>query len=311
MKKKNKKQSTRSMFVVETDVSKYDYKDNRAMKPYCIDCKDHPEYPMSVAFQEVDKVKLSKNRSIEYFVPNNIALLLSSSRKALISAETMYKEVFLKYDEQKNEIKKEILWKNCSLVSDYIELIQTSIVFGYTALEAFANISIPDGYIYISKPNNKGIKEQLDKFAIERWLRLQDKLDIVLPDIYQAHKLSTKSYWAHFLLLEEHRNNIIHQKSIDKTSFFFEYFKPKIFDVLKVPEKIVRFFHDENIMKNTSGAQANLMWPWLKGAMSYPIMTQPNEILSWTIDIDQPSVKKRLTEDQRMLLKETSKTTEC
>ncbi|MHA6613802.1 hypothetical protein [Photobacterium damselae] len=64
-------------------------------------------------------------------------------------------------------------------------------------------------------------------------------------------------------------------------------------------------------MKNTSGAQANLMWPWLKGAMSYPIMTQPNEILSWTIDIDQPSVKKRLTEDQRMLLKETSKTTEC
>lgn len=297
MKNENKK-SSRSMVIVATDVSQYCCKDIRSLKPHSFDCKDHPEHPLSIASQESDIVKLPKNKKIEYFVPNNIALLLSISRKSLKSAEVMYKEVFLKYNEDINNNKVDELWKNCTLVSDYIELMQTSIVFGYTALEAFANISIPDEYIYISKPNSKGIREQLDKQAIERWLRLQDKLAIVLPDIYQSNKLTAQKYWSHFLLLEEHRNNIIHQKSIDRTSFFVEYFKPKIFEVLKTPEKIIRFYHDVNIIKNSVEARTNLMWPWLEGVMSYPVMKNPDELLSCTIDLNQPSIRKRLTKDQ-------------
>ena len=63
------------MMVVGTDVTKYGYYDIRALKPFCIDSREHPNptYQMNVAFQEVDSVKLNKNKSISYFVPNNIS----------------------------------------------------------------------------------------------------------------------------------------------------------------------------------------------------------------------------------------------
>ncbi|EMV9369368.1 hypothetical protein AADU81_003158 [Vibrio alginolyticus] len=297
MAKNNKrtKQASRSMVVVSTEVDKYKYRDIRALKPICVDCKDHPQYPMSVAFQETDKVNLSKGKQLEYFVPNNIALLLSNSRKSLDKAEVMYKEQLLKHIPSDEEKFVDQLWSNCSLVSDYIELMQTAIVFGYTALEAFANISIPENYTYISKPNSKGIKEQFSKEAVERWVRLQDKLNVILPDIYNTSVLNKQKFWPHFIALEECRNNIIHQKTIDRTSFLFEYFKPKIFEILRVPEKIIVHFYEANGAKNKQEASANLMWPWLKGNSTFPVMTSPDEILQWQVDLTRPSMQARVS----------------
>ena len=56
---------------------------------------------------------------------------------------------------------------NTKIIYNYIEEIQTAIVFGYTALEAFSNLSIPEKYVYTAKPNSKGIVEAFDKMAIE------------------------------------------------------------------------------------------------------------------------------------------------
>ncbi|MFH4870266.1 hypothetical protein [Vibrio diabolicus] len=302
--KRKQNQNPHKTMVVVGSADDYDYKDNRAMKPILLNSDDHPEYQMNYAFQHADSVKLTKKKSLSYFVPNNIALLLSTSRSALEDAEKLYHQTLLERGGSEDKTKLAELWNNCFLVSNYIEKIQTSIVFAYTALEAFANISVPDGYIYTTEKNNKGIKEQFDREALERWLSLKDKLDLVLPKIYNCDKASKQGFWGHFLLLEDFRNKIIHQKSIESTSFYYEYFKPSIFKVLRVAETLICYFHDANAVNRPDLAEANLMWPWLKGAMTAPVMRNPEPVLNWHVDMSQPSINERLTDEQREQLKE-------
>lgn len=59
--------------------------------------------------------------------------------------------------------KKTFLNRVSSTVCDYIEHIQSAIVFAYTALETFANLSIPESYLYHVESKSKGIKEIYDK----------------------------------------------------------------------------------------------------------------------------------------------------
>ena len=295
MAKKSEKNGVRSMRVVCTDVSKYGYYDIRALKPFCVDSREHenPTYQMNVAFQEVDSVKLNKNKSISYFVPNNISLLLSNSKKALQCAEEMYKDTISQsYDE--SELTSEKLWENCTLISDYIELVQTAIVFGYTALEAFANISIPSDFVYHKDNNSKqGIQESYNKEGIERWLSLTDKFKSLLPDIYGCKQLPQRLF-TKFKNLEKLRNSIIHQKSIESTDFMYDYFKADVLECIKAPEEIISYFQSNNSISTTAQYNALLLSPWIEGDSTYPVTKDPTRILNWTVDMRSPHMRKRL-----------------
>jgi hypothetical protein len=109
---------------------------------------DPPAEKFALIFQAIDDIKINRNKKIKYFVPNNIALLLSNSDKALIEAKHIYKNQ-INPDKTANDPtnQKDItkfLKEKSSTFCDYIEKIQTGIVFSYTAVEAFANISIPE-----------------------------------------------------------------------------------------------------------------------------------------------------------------------
>ena len=67
--------------------------------------------------------------------------------------------------------------------------------------------------------------------------------------------------------MENHRNNIIHQKSIEHTEFYKSYFKNKIFDICNSPEKVIRFFYDSQV----ENKKTNPIWPWLKNAVAIPM----------------------------------------
>jgi len=222
--------------------------------------------------QELDSVNLSRNRKATYFVPNNVALLLSSSKSALNSARNIYNKQLSNSNfeidfEKMGGDHKQTLGEVSSLVCDYLENIQTSIIFGYTALEAFVNLSIPENYQYIIDKNSRGISEIYDKKAIERWLPLKVKIKNILPDIYNTTPIDRQKCWSHFTNLENYRNDIIHQKSIDRTQFYKTYFKSVIFNVCNSPTEVIRFFHDSHAEQN----KTNPIWPWLEGITAVPV----------------------------------------
>jgi hypothetical protein len=271
--------SKKLALVVGINPDNYEIDDHRLRKPVWHQKLEDGKLVGSGLLQELDEIKI-ENKRLTYFQPNNIALLLSISKKNLTKAEFFFKEKFknsinnLEVEHSKGD-KKKFVGKKSIDICDYIELIEISIVFSYTAIEAFANISIPKDYNYDFKNKTKSIFEKYDKFAIERWIPLKEKISIILPKIYKVNKPTQKKWWNDFTKLENFRHCIIHQKSIESTDFYKKYFETDVFKICGVAEQVIKYFHDETAKRQ----KTNKMWPWLtKEKREFPISFEFDEL---------------------------------
>ncbi|WP_104382598.1 hypothetical protein [Sphingobacterium sp. HMA12] len=241
----------------------YDVFDERISKPICIKQVENGIEKGSMVFQELDEVNFAKN-PLTYFPPNNVGLLLSICKRHLVDAKKLFKEYIDPHivnhsfvDAETN--KKEFLKEKSKIVADYIEAIQICIVFGYTALETFSNLSITETYQYKVNVKSRGVVELYDKKAIERWVSLADKLSKILPEIYETKKIETTKFWSYFIKLEKYRHDIIHQKTIERTDFYKTYFNKDIFEICASAEYVLKFFYEAHSDKQ----RTNPLWPWL------------------------------------------------
>jgi hypothetical protein len=273
-----KTENHKTGLVVGLFPEQYRIADSRLNKPVCHQRIEGGKITGSMLLQELDTASVEKGKEITYFCPNNIAVLLSISSKSLSKAKELYDKFFnapsIEYRLEKIEGNKmTFLNRISSTVCDYIEHMQTALVFAYTALETFANLSIPEGYLYHTENKSKGIKETYDKEAIERWLSLKFKVQYILREIYGTEKVERQKWWGHFSNLEKYRNDIIHQKTINSTSFYKEYFKATVFRACESPLQIIKFFYEAHAENN----RTNPLWPWLVNEKNYfPINTQYN-----------------------------------
>ena len=264
----NKKEKTG--LVVCLFPEQYEIFDHRLNKPVCHQKYENGRLTGSMLIQDIDEVSI-KGKMIQYFSPNNIGLLLSISLLHVKNSEKIFIDTIKNIDFQENRNKKEALNSVSSIICNYIEEIQIAIVFGYTALETFANLSIPEDYEYKKKNETKGIHELYEKGSIERWLSLKEKIQYILTDIYKTDKTDRQKWWGHFSNLEQLRNDIIHQKTVKNTEFYKDYFKEKIFEICKCPKEVIRFFYSAHEKNN----QTNPIWPWIEGENNiFPINTK-------------------------------------
>lgn len=244
--------------VICTKPDEYEIFDTRAKKPVWF--KNETD---SIVAQEIDQVEFSFQSSVpskivlDYYKPNNVGILLNISNKTQTSAKELF-ESFGKIEKLSDNYMLEIL-RNSKYTYDFIEQLQMCIVFGYTALEAFSNLSIPENYEYKNIQNNKGITEIYDKDAIERWLPLSTKISEILVDIYETKKIKGLNIWTQYLEFEKLRNEIVHQKSIEMTNFYKKYFTSSIFELCDIPKKIIKFFFEERKDKEYTDP----LWPWM------------------------------------------------
>lgn len=274
--------SKKLVLVVGINPDNYELDDHRLRKPVWYQKNENGHIVGSGLFQEFDQLNVN-NLEMTYFQPNNIAILLSISKKQLELAEKFFNAQFkntqneLNYRNFSGDRKKFIGEKSIA-ICDYIELIETSIVFSYTSIEAFANISIPENYTYKNK--TRGVEEIYDKEKIERWISLKDKIRVILPEIYKVKKPTQKKWWGDFIHLEKYRHNIIHQKTIDSTVFYKKYFDKDIFRICSTAEIVIQYFYDETAKQN----RTHIMWPWLKKVKSeFPISYDFNKTKAETI----------------------------
>lgn len=259
-------------FIYCLQPEQFDIFDDRICKPVCIKQLDKDKEVGSMVFLEMDEISFPNNK-MSYFPPNNVGLLLSISKRQLKES----KEIYNKFVNPNNvdhtftrPTAKDILKQKSIVVANYIESIQICIVFGYTALEAFANLSIPDEFEYKMTIKNKGIIELYDKNAIERWVNLGDKFSNILTDIYDTKKIESAKFWSYFIKLEKYRHDIIHQKTIGSTAFYKTYFNKDIFEICACPELVLQFFYIAQAEKQ----KTNPLWPWLINKdMEFPLTT--------------------------------------
>jgi hypothetical protein len=216
---------------------KTDSREVRKVRAWCKKSK------LEILLQEIDEVKLKK-RSIQYLAPNNIALSLNIALSASTKAKKFYDEVLNKVSYCKSEYK--CRYFNHSDIYDYLEQIQISVIFAFTAVESFANIAIPDNFTY-ERLNNKGIREVLTKENIERWCSTTEKVEAILPLVFGIKGPKESPFWSDFKMLEKLRNDIVHPKTTSKkmeipTDYLKRFFDVSIFRIFDSARSVINHF---------------------------------------------------------------------
>lgn len=247
-----------NFFVATLKLEDYRPFDKRALKPLVLHNENH-----SMVLERLDKVYISTiEDAIAYIPPNPIALQLEiverclSKMKEMDIRKSISKSYYFDTDLESSNKR----YENSLLIYEFISLVQQAIVFSYTAIETFVNLSIPESYEYIEKGKGqkKGVDQVYDKLAIERWIPLQRKLQNILTDIYSTKPIQNEPFWSRFTIFEKYRNEIIHQKSIEKTVLYRKYFDENIYSYVNVANEIISFFREEAKQLGKD----NLLWPW-------------------------------------------------
>jgi hypothetical protein len=95
---------------------------------------------------------------------------------------------------------------------DALQELVGVVIFSYSALEAFANLCVPDGHVYRRSRQDGRCTEEYSREQIERSISLSEKLDIVLPAITKAASPKGTTLWARFVALQGLRDRLIHLK---------------------------------------------------------------------------------------------------
>ena len=213
----------------ENTVPLHDY---RATKPIGVTEKDK----QTIFLQKLIKTKIH-GTEISIAAPNEIALSLNVSSKNYQSAIQLRKNIKLNAKISNGTLYK----KDITAAYDYLEKIQTSIIFAYKAVESFCNATIPDSYVYKVK-NQRDILEHYKKTEIERWISTSDKVSKILPELLEVEPPTQNTFWSKFKQLEKLRNEIIHSKSSTNAKILSELFSQKVDDYIKSCTLLLEYF---------------------------------------------------------------------
>lgn len=153
------------------------------------------------------KIHPLKVRGVEVniFTPNPTAMFLNLSN--------------VSYDQSIKIFNfKELLKTSNFNEKDYfnsLEYYMASIIFAFTALETFANYSIPDSYEFKKLREDNKCLEIYDKEKIEKNINLDLKLGEILPEVFNIQSFKGTSLWEEYLDLKKIRDRLIHLKTID------------------------------------------------------------------------------------------------
>lgn len=213
----------------------------RKLRPVCITSVKHSKM---VAFEH-QKTHTVKGVEYSFKTPNNISVCLNIGNREYEKAKALYG---LLIHPKLAAANKQITFSEAELhvLYDFFEHLQTSLIFIYTAVEAFANIAIPEDFIH-EKINNKKVKETWGKESIERWLPTTEKICDILPKILDVPVPKEETFWKNFKKLEQIRNNIIHQKTVMNESdvdsdYLQQFFDEDIFNIIRSGLLVIEHF---------------------------------------------------------------------
>ncbi|KVE67299.1 hypothetical protein WI96_09690 [Burkholderia vietnamiensis] len=166
-------------------------------------------YAKGSLIKQAGQFPVHDGRQLTLNIPNATALFLNISHRNYVEARAVLDRSGIRKGMRKN-----VTFSVDADAFHYLECFMTSVVGAYTAVEAFANETIPDNYIHVQK--YKDAEERLVKADIERRLTLSKKMMEILPAALSIQTPKGKKCWDEFHRLELMRERIIHMKSADR-----------------------------------------------------------------------------------------------
>lgn len=167
-------------------------------------------FPVGSDVVEYSYVKWGR-RFLGLAVPNGTAIFLNLSRRAYKQAAVLLR------DESKHKVHgHQTVFADSGDSINWTEDMAASVIFAFTALEAFANEMIPKDYVWRQSGKNRPDGEEFDKEQIERSLPLDTKLGDILPKVLNCASPKGTRAWERYVELKRVRHRLIHLKDRDR-----------------------------------------------------------------------------------------------
>ena len=145
--------------------------------------------------------------------PNPVAIYLGKSRSEFKAAECFLAQELPKVIDDSYKPFRGIRTECESQFFDCIQSLMTGVICSFSAIEAFANESLPDSYQFTV--HRRKCLETYSKEQIERHISLSVKLDEILPKIRNCTSPKGTVTWERYAKIIQLRDRLIHLKSAD------------------------------------------------------------------------------------------------
>ena len=169
--------------------------------------------PKGARITLVSVIQLTKKKLLTIPIPNATASMLNASARAFESARSLRAACDID-----KSLKKEVSFASEVDALDYVERMIESIVLAYSAIEAFANESIPNDFVYARHKSSDVLLEAASKETVERHVSTDEKLTAVLPEVLGCNSPKGTHCWQNYKQLKDSRDRIIHMKTEDRKS---------------------------------------------------------------------------------------------
>jgi hypothetical protein len=203
-----------------------------------------------------------ENHKASFALPSHAALCLNLSNQAFEKAKVICKEELFQSKPHGHTAE-----EGLPLLFDLFEQLFLNVIFAYTALEAFANESIPGNYVFSQLRQDKKCWERYDRTQIERNVSLDIKLSEVLPEITGIKFQKNGSLWNKYIKLKTIRDRIIHVKAADtglcgaqEKNIWTDLLEQRKEDASLVAHKIIQHFPQKNDPSSSPVAMGRNRW---------------------------------------------------
>ena len=203
------------------------------------------------------------NASVSFAIPSHPAICLHVANQAHTKSSSVDLSSLVINSKNSHQIASDkIGW-----LYNFFEQRFLNIVFSFTALEAFANQTIPDDYIFTKMRQDRRCNEVFNKEQIERHFSLDIKLAEVLPEITGIKFEKSTKLWGDYAKLKSVRDRIVHVKSVDlgikdkdSQSVWAVLLDDKDIDFSMVAHKVIKHFPIKHDPSSSPVAQGRDCW---------------------------------------------------
>ncbi|WP_437625988.1 hypothetical protein [Sorangium sp. So ce1151] len=186
-------------------------------------------------------------RKICFGTPSGAALYISLSQRAWLSSESILEAELFEFNTEARSwgpTRHETLY-------NMFEERMANIIFAYTAVEAFANESIPNEYEHKATRSDGRCTEVYSREQIERNLSLDLKLGSILPQVFNVQTPKGTKLWESYLELKQLRDRLVHLKHYDATgrpglpepdTVWAQLYENRHYDYSKSAHQIISYF---------------------------------------------------------------------
>ncbi len=275
---KNMETKTKRMVLISKfDENSLELVDMRFLPPKILVPNDIKDYKfLSRGIEEVD----IKNNKVRFITPSMVALQINIANEALIEIKALNSKIQNLHSKQKLDDGSinNLLIEHTLEVYNFIEHAQKAIIFSFTALETFINLSIPNDFIWSKTTPRK--TEVYNKEQIERYISWKEKINLIVTDIYQVPQIKQMSFWSDLIELLDIRNRLIHIKSSDDTEVLTDLLNKNIFKICFSSQEYINYI-SENMVENDNLKAIDIE--------KFPIISSKNRIALIQENVDKLS----------------------